>query len=127
MFIVGLFSWWYGSGWKQCAIDVRSNLASLYDYFSFDLLTRTLFSPFRQISAGEVRGPLGVQARAFLDRLISRMIGAIIRMTLIVVGVIALIVAAAIGVLRIVTWPFVPVIPVVLVSFAIIGWVPWKI
>lgn len=127
MFIVGLFSWWYGAGWKHCALSVRHNLANLYDYFSFDLLLRTLFSPFRQISAGKVRGSLEVQFRAWLDRLISRTIGAIVRSIVIVVGSFTMVIAAVIGVVRIVTWPLIPVLPVVGIILTSTGWVPWKI
>ena len=41
MFIVGLFSWWYGAGWMRCISVVRGGLASIYDYFSLDLLLRS--------------------------------------------------------------------------------------
>ena len=127
MFIVGLFSWWYGAGWLSCVARVRDNLMSIYDYFSFDLLLRTLFSPFRQISAGKVRGPLGVQMRAFFDRLISRIIGGIIRTTVVIFGAATLFIAAVIGAIRLVLWPLIPLLPVIFVLFAIAGWVPWKI
>jgi len=100
---------------------------SIYDYFSFDLLLRTLFSPFRQISAGKVRGPLGVQMRAFFDRLISRVIGGIIRTTVVIFGAVTLFIAAIIGAIRLVLWPLIPLLPIVFVLFAIAGWIPWKI
>ena len=127
MFIVGLLSWWYGVGWKQSALGVRDGLAGLYDYFSFDLLLKTLFSPFRQISAGQVRGSLEVQMHAWFDRLISRTIGAIVRSIVIVVGSVTMVIAAVIGILRITFWPLVPVLPVIGIILAASGWVPWKI
>lgn len=127
MFIVGLFSWWYGTGWLQCVARVRGNLMSVYDYFSFDLLLRTLFAPFRQISAGKVRGPLGVQMRAFFDRLISRVIGGIIRTTVLIFGSITLCIAVLIGLLRLVIWPLIPALPIAFIVLAMSGWVPWKI
>ena len=127
MFIVGLFSWWYGAGWVRCISAVRGGLASIYDYFSLDLLLRTLFSPFRQISAGSVRGPIGVQLRAMLDNLISRVIGAVVRTIVIIVGTITLLISCFLGLLRIVVWPLIPLLPVVFVIFAISRWVPWQI
>lgn len=127
MFIVGLFSWWYGAGWKRCALVVRDNLFSIYDYFSLDLLLRTLFSPFRQISAGKVRGPIGVQMRAMLDKLISRIIGMFVRTTVIIIGSLTLCVASLVGVLRIIMWPLIPALPVAGAVLAMMGWVPWKI
>lgn len=127
MFIVGFFSWWYGAGWLRCGAVVRDSLLSAYDYFSLDLLLRTLFSPFRQISAGKVRGPIGVQLRAFADNLISRVIGSVVRSFVIVIGSITLLIASLFGLTRLIIWPLIPVLPVVFVLFALIGWVPWMI
>lgn len=127
MFIVGLFSWWYGAGWERCIASVREGLLNIYDYFSLDLLLKTLFSPFRQISAGVVRGPLGVQLQAFIDKTISRIIGASIRTLVLVIGIVTLLVAMLVGALRIVMWPFVPALPLLFLSFLIVGWVPWMI
>ncbi len=127
MVIVGLFSWWYGAGWERCIAVVKQGLLAVYDYFSLDLLLRTLFSPFRQISAGSVRGPLGVQLRAFVDNIISRTIGAAIRTVVLAIGILTLSLVAIVGLLRIALWPFVPVLPLVFLSFVVAGWVPWTI
>ncbi len=127
MFIVGLFSWWYGAGWLRCVAAVQGGLANIYDYFSLDLLLRTLFAPFRQISAGSVRGPIGAQVRALFDNLISRVIGGFMRTVMIVIGTVALVISSVLGLVRIVLWPLIPVLPVVFVLFAMAGWVPWQI
>lgn len=127
MFIVGLFSWWYSAGWLRCISAVQTGLASVYDYFSLDLLARTLFSPFRQISAGAVRGPIGVQLRAVVDNLISRVIGGIVRTIVIIVGTVTLLLSCVLGIIRIVLWPIIPVLSIVFIIFAITGWVPWQL
>lgn len=125
MFIVGLFSWWYGAGWRQRLLAAREHIASTYDYFSIDLLVKTLFAPFRQISAGKVRGSLEVQMRAFFDRLISRWIGATVRLIVIFIGTIALCLSLVIQGVLIVAWAFVPVLPLVGMVLAGAGWMPW--
>lgn len=127
MFIVGMLSWWYGAGWKRCASSVGDALLGIYDYYSIDLLLKTLFSPFRQISAGKITGPLGMQIRAILDKLISRIIGGIMRTLIIIIGSIALLISAIIGLLRIALWPLIPLIPVAAVIMAMSGWIPWTI
>ena len=124
MFIVGMLSWWYGEGWRQRAGMVRERLASLADYFSIGLLAGTLFAPFRQISAGQVDGPLPVQLRAFVDRLISRMIGAVVRTGLIIIGLITLALAGLTGLVTIVAWGVFPLLPIAGVLLMITGWVP---
>ena len=90
MFIAGMISWWYSVGWKRAAVDVWESIERLYDTFSLGLLLKTLFAPWRQISAGKVRGPIGVQLRAFFDRLVSRIIGGFIRIITLLIGVAAL-------------------------------------
>lgn len=127
MFIVGMLSWWYGAGWKRQAVAVGEKLASYYDYFSLGLLIKTLFAPFRQISAGRVRGPLGVQLRAWFDRLVSRFVGACVRTIVLVIGSVVLTVAALIGLIVILIWPLVPLLPAIATVFGVSGWVPWQI
>ena len=79
MFLVGIVQWWYGEGWRRHARLSGLGILRMADFFSIGLLARTLFSPYRQISAGRVRGPLPVQLRAFADRLFSRVIGGVFR------------------------------------------------
>lgn len=114
MLMLGSFlSWWYGEGWLSQIGEVRERLRRVNDRYSISLLVGTLFSPFRQISAGNVRGPLGVQLRAWFDRLISRFIGAGIRSILILIGVVAIVMECLIGLTRLAGWPLVPLLPLV--------------
>lgn len=127
MFVIGILGWWYSRGWALRATKVKDGLSGLMDYFSIDLLLKTFFAPFRQISAGKVRGPLGVQMRAFFDRLTSRVIGAMVRLTMIVVGSLALIGYGIIGVVMLLFWAIIPLLPAIGLILWMIGWVPWKI
>lgn len=124
MFIVGLLSWWYGAGWRQRTIIVRDRLASTIDYFSIDLLLKTLFAPYRQISAGRVDGPIGVKWRAFVDQLISRLIGAIMRTIVILVGFIVIVFFSVIGFMVLLLWGIVPLLPLLGIGMTMIGWTP---
>ncbi len=124
MFIVGLLGWWYGTGWRERIRMIGERLARAFDFFSFDLLLKTLFSPFRQISAGEVRGGLSVQFRAFFDQLISRCIGAVVRSIMLIAGMVWTTILAIIGVVEGVIWLFVPLLPIIGAILFAIGWVP---
>lgn len=127
MFIVGILSWWYGAGWKQRLMMLRERLASTADYFSIDLLLKTLFSPYRQISAGQVKGSINVQMRAFFDQLISRIIGAIIRTFMIVFGAVTMLIQSVLGGTLLVVWGVIPFLPIVGVVLFMMGWMPWKL
>lgn len=124
MFIIGLLSWWYSAGLMSRFLVIRERIASASDYFSIGLLATTLFAPFRQISAAKVDGPIGVKWRAFLDRLISRVIGAIVRFIMIVIGSISIVGLGLGGIVAIVFWLFIPLLPIIGGVMMVIGWVP---
>lgn len=124
MVVVGMLSWWYSEGWKWRFTMSRERLSSLIDYFSIGLLLCTLFAPYRQISAGHVNGPLVLQWRAFVDRTISRIIGAIVRSIIVIVGVISVVILAVIDFIVVVAWGIIPLLPIAMIIFLLIGWIP---
>lgn len=127
MFIVGILSWWYGIGWMARVFAAKNQLIRTYDYFSIGLLASSLFSPYRQISAGGVKGSLPVILRAFFDRQLSRVIGAVARTILIVIGLVWLTVQLFASVLVIVGWSVLPFAPLIGFVLALSGWVPlWR-
>lgn len=127
MVIVGIITWWYSAGFVQALRSVGVRLAGLFDFFSIDLLLKTLFSPFRQISAGRVDGPLGVQLQALLDKLVSRLIGAMVRTVVMLAGIVSLVVMLLLSAVYLVAWLLMPFIPLVGLTLALAGWVPWQI
>lgn len=127
MFLMGILSWWYGDGWRQRLAMTGSRIALTSDYFSIGLLGTTLFSPFRQISAGRIEGSITVQFHAFIDRLISRCIGAIVRSFLILFGIIVIGLQAISGSVVLLFWAIIPLFPVIGLLATVIGWVPtWR-
>lgn len=127
MIIVGFLSWWYTAGWQQAILKSKARLVGVFDFFSIDLLLRTFFSPFRQISAGKVDGPLPVQLRAFFDRLLSRVIGAIVRGIVMIAGTIVLLISVTLSLIWIAGWLVLPAVPIIGLTLALSGWVPWHL
>jgi hypothetical protein len=124
MFLVGMISWWYGRGWRGQFRRVRSRLAQTASFFSIGQLLMTLFAPFRQISAGRVDGSFAVVMRALADRLLSRVIGSIVRSFTIIVGIIALVFQTLYESIVLIVWLFLPVFPVAGLVMLAVGWVP---
>ncbi len=124
MFLVGMISWWYGHGWKGQFGRVKDRLVATASFFSIGQLFKTLFSPFRQISADKVDGSIGVMIRAFFDQLLSRVIGSIVRTFTIIFGIIAIFFQTLYEFIIIVVWLFLPLFPVVGFILFAIGWVP---
>ena len=121
MLFVSLLRWWYTDGWRRRVRIVSTKLDGVMDYFSIDLLLKTLFAPFRQDGVGTVDGPLEVKLRAFADQMISRLLGAIIRSVILIFGLVAIAFYALLGFAVIILWAFVPVAPVIGVGLAVAG------
>ena len=127
MLLVGFFQWWYGAGWRDQCDRISATLSKVSDYFSISLLLKTLFKPFRQISADEQAKGLQGMFQVMLDKLVSCTIGAVVRLFMIVAGVTSLLIVALLGLIRLIIWPlffFLPLIGIVLM-FAV--GTPWKI
>lgn len=124
MFLTGVVRWWYTEGWRQRVDLTRERLARTLDFFSLSLLLKTLFSPFRQISAQRVTGSLKAQLQAFFDKLISRFIGAFMRSIIIIVGLLTIALHLMWGAVSLVFWVCVPLFPLVGLGLFCIGWLP---
>lgn len=128
MFLVGLISWWYGRGWIEQWGRILQRFKATLDFFSVGQLMSTLFAPFRQISASSGSdGSFGTAMRAFFDKLISRIIGAIVRIGTIFIGLIAILFQALYVTVMMVIWWFLPLFPIAGLILFVIGWVPsWR-
>lgn len=128
MLPLSLVTWWYGTGWRDQAELCGARLSRVSDRFSITLLLRSLFSPFRQISADDNYGPgLDAKVRAWLDKLISRCIGAMIRSVLILTGGVLLLFEVILAAVRLVAWPVLPIFPLLGIVLMTSGWIPWQI
>ena len=122
MLLVSLFQWWYGDGLRQRVRIISGQLEGTLDYFSIELLLKTLFMPFRQISAESVSGALDAKLRAFADKMISRIVGAMVRIVIMIAGIIAITLQVILGIVILIGWALVPIFPVVGIVLMIMGW-----
>jgi hypothetical protein len=122
-----MMRWWYLDEWKDQAAKARLAFLKVADYFSIGLLIRTLFAPFRQISANEAGRTLDEKMQVAVDKGISRLIGFVVRSLTIIAGLIVLAGLAIISGVRLIIWPLLPVMPAVgLVLTGTVG-APWTL
>ena len=123
--MVGLISWWYGRGWVGQWKLIAQRFTATLEFFSIGQLLGTLFSPFRQISAnGTSDGSIGSAFRAFIDQLISRIIGAFVRFFTVLIGLVVIALQAIYECIVMIAWWFVPVLPIIGFIMLAVGWVP---
>lgn len=115
MFIVGLLTWWYTAGWKQLGNNLLQKLAVSEDYFSVEQLLGSLFAPFKQISAssGASGGTLQMKLQAWFDKQFSRLIGAVVRLLIICIGIVWILLQAAVFLVMFLLWPLLPLAPAI--------------
>jgi hypothetical protein len=109
--------WHYSRGIVDL-LRVWSNfLWFFYHFFSIPLLLRTLFSPFQRLDESYKKG---LDLEAFFTTLgvniIMRIIGAMIRLFMIALGVLALLTTLAIGAFFFVAWILSPLVVAALFS-----------
>lgn len=123
MAVLQMFSWWYLSGWSVFLHKIRTGLVNITDFFSMSSLLRTLFKPYRQISAetAQSNSSLDLKFRMFTDRLVSRIIGFVSRLFLLLIGTIVIIIGGLISFITLVLWPFIPLTPIAGLVLTLIG------
>lgn len=118
--ILEMLRWWYVSGWAQAARRIASWTQGIEETFSLSLLAQTLFSPWRRIVTLPGRG-LDAKVHAMLDNLVSRFVGFVIRIFVIIAAVISLLFTVLAGITLTIIWPLIPLAFVVCVVKGIIG------
>lgn len=84
-------------------------------------LVRTWFAPFKQTYSGKVKGSIGVHFRAAVDSLVSRVIGFLVRSVLLLAGLFCSLFVAITGLVFMIIWPFLPLLPLIGLLMWIIG------
>lgn len=114
------FTWWYGRGLK----DLFSFLSALFSYvqnmFSVTTLLKTLFSPWKKM-VGPKRPGLDGLKDWVTDNLISRGVGFVVRLVMMIVFMMAFLVFAIFAVFAIIFWICMPVILVGSFVYIFIG------
>ena len=121
MTLFTLVSWWYTTGWSGLAGQASQRTSRLLETFSVGLLFGSLFEPFRQISAGQVRGgSFDAQIRALADRIFSRLFGAVVRSLFICIGLLAACASMVFSLAQMILWPIVPLLPLIGLAMALL-------
>ena len=113
--MITYFSWWYGQGlvgfWR--AIEVMTE--KVFSFFSINLLLRTLFDPWKRDISHVENASLDIVFKIFLDNLVSRLIGAICRFFIIIIGLIITMIFFLVLLSVFFIWILLPIIAVFLI------------
>jgi hypothetical protein len=104
-----LLGWWYGPGWVQAIKRIYRWWRGISLALSAGQLIRSLFEPWRRIVSTGGRS-LDVKIKNFFDNLVSRAVGASVRMLVLVTAGAAMIAAVIFGIFVAIVWPLTPLI-----------------
>lgn len=109
MLIGDFLRWWYFAGWRQRVEKLGDHVENWLDYFSVNILIRTLFAPWRQ-NITNVRQDQSINAKfsAFIDNLISRLVGFTVRSFALLAAFIVIGAVVITNTLTVILWPFLP-------------------
>ncbi len=116
MIVFALLQWWYGKGWLQQAEAIYHRINTIAESFSVRILFKTWFAPWKQIVTYKAKdSSLDYKFRAAVDNLVSRVVGFLVRTTVILTALFCMAGLAVLGLLVFICWPFVPLLPLLLV------------
>jgi len=121
MLAQGLISWWYIDGYKLFAAKLWTKLGDTIDLFSIGSLLKTLFAPYRQIAANETGNSIDDKILAFVDRLVSRLVGGVARIGIVLCGVFVILIQLVGSIISLIVWPLLPMLPLLFIMLAIGG------
>ena len=121
MIAKGLIFWWYGDGFKLFIKKIFTKLGDTADFFSIGSLLKTLFAPYRQISANARGTSVDGKILACIDRLVSRLVGGVARIGIVIFGTIAILLQFIGSLISLMLWPVLPMLPVVFIMLFLTG------
>lgn len=104
-----LLSWWYGPGWVEAIKRIYRWARGISLALSAGQLLKSLFEPWRRIVSVGGRS-LDVKIKNFFDNLVSRAVGASVRLLVLIAAGAAMIAAVIFGIFVAIAWPLVPLL-----------------
>jgi hypothetical protein len=120
---VHVVPWWYRQVPKELAKQQQLLLSTVVDYFSFGILLKTLFQPWKRDVISTEGISLQKQFEVFEMNTISRLIGAVVRAGAMFAGGLILIALLTLFALLWVSWLVAPVLAVALIAYGMFSMV----
>lgn len=113
MFIAYMLQWWYGPGWLAQWKKIIQRAKSVGGAYSGKTLLKTLFAPWKRITALKPANPtIQQRLQGVVDNLVSRFVGFIVRVFTLMAAVVSLLFIVLFGLALAIIWPVLPLLSV---------------
>ncbi len=111
--------WWYSDGFIWIFnSSITHRVKKWVHFFSMQSLLKTLFAPFKQDIGRSNRSGFDALVQSIVNNSVSRIFGFIARSFLLIAGVVCISIVVLTGILMLLIWPIIPVLPVVSIVLA---------
>lgn len=112
--------WHYYEGLLSIYFIIGNFVWFFYEFFSIPLLLKTLFSPFHRLDEGYAKGlKLEQWAQTFIVNSLMRIVGAFLRLFLILIGIIMIVLTVLFGAFFLIVWALAPLLLIFLVLYGV--------
>jgi len=103
-----MMRWWYGRGWLLAVQRTGVRASAAVARFSVGQLLGSLFAPWHRIVSAGGRD-LATKFQDMVGNLVSRLVGFVVRLSVLFAALIVFIGIGVFGIVEIVGWPLLPV------------------
>jgi len=118
--VAAFFVWWLAITPKKIMVICGRTIKKFFDFFSIDLLAKTLFLPWKRDEIDTSNMALQDKFRVWIMNLVSRLVGLVVRLITISLGFATITLTAISGVLVSIVFMLLPLLGVGLIVIAFI-------
>jgi len=115
-----LFRWWFLEVPRNIYLGVIRIIINTYNYFSVNLLLKTLFAPWKRDIISTEQMTIFQKVQVLVMNLISRLLGAVVRLATIIAGLIIISIEFLIGISWIVVFICALFLGIIIIIYGII-------
>ena len=112
--VLAFFLWWLKAIPQDIIYITKRTIQKIYIYFSMDLLARTIFLPWKRDEINTSNLSLDLKFRVWMMNLVSRLVGAVVRSTVILIGMFSIVLTFVTSIVAIVGFVLLPLYAVYL-------------
>jgi len=121
--MIDYLRWHYGMAYRDLTRVWLNYMWFVAHFFSLGILLKTLFAPYKRMKEKNKKGlDLGAIGEMIAVNTVMRLVGFVLRITVLAVGVSILLLIVILGLIMYPIWTILPIILIALLLISVLGW-----